>query len=263
MHRLAVAVLAVTALVPGSLAAQQRHLLRLRPPQGQVTRYRVQMEMWMSGEAMAAVMDTSQPMVRMDVALTRTITAVVADTITSQEAFDSVAMDFPAMPQMAAMSGQVSEMMRGMVSEERTTTRGRVLSQRIVSMSPAMQQMGGMGGQMGGTGNNEMAILFPERPVGVGETWTDSATIPTDAGELRIVGTYRLERMVGTVAHLSFTGTMRSGTPQAPATLQTSGQFAVDVGSGVMHAMSMTAGGSVAAQGMEMPMRMRISMNKI
>lgn len=250
--------LCVTAL--GAAEAQQRYLLRLAPAQGYVSRYTVMMEMFITGGPMAATLDTAQPMMRMSFHFTRTVIGAVGDTITSQEAVDSATVDFPAVPQMAAMSGQVGEMMRGMTTEERATTRGRVISHRVIRMSPALQQAGGVS-QIGGS-NNDMAILFPEQPVAVGESWTDSTSMQTEAGRMEVVGTYRLDRVSGNVATLSFTGTIRSGEPGAMATMSTSGGFAVDLGRGTLLSLNMTAGGSISTQGMEMPVRTRITMNQ-
>lgn len=260
---------ALCLLLPAApLSAQV--LLRINPPEGQVVRYRVTMEMFITGGQMAAMMaDPSQPMNRTTLYQTRAVTAKSGDQVTFRETIDSAIMESPAMPQMSAMIGQAAAAMRGMVTEQVMTTRGKIVSTQVVSGGPqGMGQMGrggrggGPGGPMGG-GNNEnsrMLILLPEQSVRVGDSWSDTMAMTNEGGQTMFIANFRLARMDGPTAILGVTGTMTAAMgPQGTMTMQMTGEIRFDTRSSRMDAYRMEMEGSAPTGQMgDMQMRIRV-----
>ncbi len=262
---------ALSLLLPSApLSAQV--LLRINPPEGQVTRYRIMVETYVTGGQMAAMMtDPSQPMNRMTMYQTRAVTAKSGDRVTFRETIDSATMESPAMPQMAQMMGQATAALRGMVTEQVMTTRGKIVSSQVVSGGPqGMGPMGqgrgrgGPGGPMGNTSNREngrMLVLLPERPVRVGDSWTDTMTTTSDAGAMTMIATFRLDRMEGSTAVLGFTGTMSSPMGQEGTfSMQMTGELRLDTSTSRMGGYRMEMQGSPPAGPMgDMQMRIRVN----
>jgi hypothetical protein len=258
---------AAALLVAGQTALAQTVLLRFNPPAGQTGRYRVVAETYMTGGQMAAMMtDPSQPLTRMTMYQTRTVTSVQGDQFTVRETTDSVNAEFPAMPQMAMGAGAMTEMLRGMVTEQVMTTRGRVVSQQIVSGGP--QGMPGMGrggrGAMPGMGggrqdNNQMMVVLPERPVRVGDTWADSMVTSGEGGGSTIRATFRLERMDGPVAVIGMRGTMSTAMgPGGSMTMDMTGEIRLHTVSSRLMGYRMDASGSGQGQMGDMQMRIHV-----
>jgi hypothetical protein len=246
-------------LSAGPVAAQV--LLRINPPDGQATRYRLTMEMFMTGGPMASMItDTSLPVTRMTLHQTRTVTARSGDQVTFRETTDSASIESPAMPQMAQMMEQSAGILRGMVAEQVMTTRGKLVSQRVVNRparpaSPA--------GPMPGPNadNMRMPVMLPERPVRPGDSWSDTTTIKGDHGTMSMVGKFRFERMEGATAVVSTAGSMTIPTTiGGTMTMQTTGEVRLDTAASRFGNFRMEGHGTVPMGQMgEARMRMRIT----
>jgi hypothetical protein len=263
----AAAVVALVAAVP--LAAQQAVTLRINAPRGQVTRYQTVVETFMQGGPMAAMGgDPSQPFQRMTMFNTRTLTNIVADTLVFTEVVDSARMETPAMPQAAAMMGQMASRMAGMTTVTKMDRRARIFDTEVTNNPLAASGQAGQGGPgggrgrggMGGGGGNQsknMVFILPPGPVRPGDTWSDSMVIEGENGQPASTfrATFRFERMDGQVAVVGMNGTMDMPMQGTMTTMQLTGAFRLDMGQDRLGGMNMTMSGTVQTQMGEMPMR--------
>ncbi len=261
--------------------AQESILLRLGGRQGDVNRYRTVMETYVRGGPMASMMggDTTQPMTRVTTQSTRTLTAIIGDTLVFTEVIDSAGMESPAMPQMAQMAGSMIAQMRGQQTVQKMDRRARTFSTEVTGgMSSMMGQPGGggpgrggrggrggpggPGGGMGGQNDQRAVFLLPERAVRVGESWTDSLVTTEGGNTTSMLWTYRLVRVDSRggarVAVLDVNGTMAQQTPQGPMNMSLTGQLMVDVTNGRLASFTMTMTGTVNSQMGEMPMKIQL-----
>jgi hypothetical protein len=259
-------------VVAGPLSAQEV-LLRLRPPQGQVTPYLMTMEMWMKGGPMAGMItDTISPFMRMTAWMTSRVTAAAQEEFTMSQSMDSVSVETPAMPQMAGMMGNMGDMMKGTTTVLRSTSRGQVksmdveLSQAMKDMMRAAGQSPG-GGMPGNQNPLQQFLLFPEAPVRVGSSWRDSMTVAMDSAgmagaKMTYAATFTLRRMDGQVAVIGIDGKITVGGGQMPSasTMNLAGDTRLDLASSKMLSTAVDMSGTVSAGGMgEMPMKMKMS----
>lgn len=180
-------VLVACGTVPA--AAQETITLRFAPPQGQVTRYLNDMQMWTQNpqNPMMQMMDTTMPMMVQRMWVTKTVTAVEGEVRTVQSVTDSVTMEMPAVRAMmeargmgamgGAMGGggQFANMMRGMTITQHIASSGKVIATETQAPNMPAQMQETVGKQQGGVGRG--GIIFPAGPVRVGDTWTDSQTV--------------------------------------------------------------------------------------
>lgn len=271
--RTVIPLVALVAASPPALTAQEV-LLRMKPPQGQVTRYLLVSETFLDGGPMAAMAaDPEAPFMRMRMSQTWTVTASAGDEFTVRQVVDSAGVETPAMPQMEATMSQVGEMLRGFESVTRMTGRGEILSAEL-TVPPAMKSMmesqgAGLGagsiGMGGNAGNMPGYVLLPVDPVRVGSTWRDSVTMNLDWAGLSGVSssfavTYALKRLVGRVAVIGVDGTLAGGPPSMASNFTATGEVELDLDAGRATRMRMDMSGVVSAATDEIPMRMRTTM---
>ena len=281
MRSRSIVILALAA-TPALAGAQDAVLLRVGGQQGQSLKFRSVIETFMQGGPMAAMgADPSLPMNRMTLYQTRTLTAITGDTLTFTEVIDSAASEMPAMPQAAAFAGGMGAMMRGMTTTTKMDRRARIFDTEV-SGGPMAAMGGGAGGAggppggmgggrrgggMGGGGNNNrnMVFLLPEGRVRPGDTWADSMVVEGQQGQPNSVfrATFRLERVESGVAVVSINGSMDMPMQGQVTTMQTTGEFRLDVAHGRLNAMNMTMSGTMQSQGGEMPMRMVMTMQAL
>ena len=263
---------------PAMALAQDAVLLRVGGQPGQSIRYQAVMDMYMSGGPMAQMGgDTTQPMTRMTMFQTRTLSAITGDTLTFTEVVDSARSEMPAMPQMAAMAGQMGAMMRGMTTTTKMDRRARIFDVQMTG--GPMAAMGGgaggrggpgggrggmMGGGGGGSGARNMLFILPEGRVRPGDSWSDSTRIVGQDGQPNgtFRATFRLERVERGQAVVSLTGSADIPTEGQMSTMNTTGEFRLDVAQGRLSAMNMTMSGTVQSRMGPTPMRMVMSMQQ-
>jgi hypothetical protein len=270
-----------TALVATSPLAAQGVLLRMAPPQGQVTQYVMVMETFVLGGPMAQLAaDSNAPFMRMTAHQTSTVTVRADEEFTLRQVIDSAHMEFPAMPQMAEMMGQLGDLMRGTTALTRMTTRGRVLATEVTP-SPGLKEMmanqaaggsapGGTGmGFGGGSGGASTPTFFllPADPVRVGQTWRDSMTIALDSAGVpgataTFKGTFTLLHVEGAIAQIGLDGIygMSGGELPGPISFTLAGDTRLDVAAGRQVAVTMDMKGSVPTPMGDMPMKMHLTM---
>jgi len=157
-----------------SLSAQTV-LLRLAPPQGQVTRYQADLDAWLITPLLPAS-DTAQPTVHVTSFLTRIVTSRDSQRLEFTEHTDSSRLDFPAMRSFMAQGGQ-GDVLRGMRTVTRMDSRGRQVATMVVE---APNLPAGMPTLIRGVHGLVIAVArlatvgLPEHPVSPGDTWTDS-----------------------------------------------------------------------------------------
>ena len=279
MRRPLIAVAALT-LAAASARAQEPILLRISGTPGQANHYQMVMETFVRGGPMAAMMssDTTLPMTRMTMLTTRTLTGTSGDTLAFQEVVDSVRMESPAMPQMAAMMGGAAAMLRGQTTATRMDARGRIFSTEVTGgMAGAMGAggpggmggqggRGGRGGMMGGGRRQAMPFILPAQPVRPGDTWSDSTTVAgntPDEPTTTMQGTFKLDRVdqrAGSrVAVITWTGTMTTTGPQGPQVMNVVGEIGVDMTAHRLASMNMTMTGIVQSPQGEIPMKVQMT----
>lgn len=262
MMKLGAGLVITLGLLPMALQSQEVRL-RLGGTQGQFNRYESTMETWIRGGPMAQMMsDTSLPMSRMTTWSTRTLTTVSGDTLTFSEVIDSARSENPAMPQMAAMAGQMAAALRGMTTTMRMSPRGRIYGVQVGGgAAPAGPGGPGRGGRgMGGGGNARPTYGFPERAVRVGESWTDSSVVDESGVATNTLATYRLERLENRgstrVAVISMNGTMASRMQQGSSTMSVTGEIKLDVTNSRLAELRLEMNGTMTGPRGDTPMKM-------
>jgi len=267
--------LIVVGLAVAAPLSAQEVLLRMKPPQGQVTRYLMGVETYMKGGPMAQMMtDTTAPFMRMTAWMTNTVTVAAGDEFTLNQVMDSVRIASPAMPQMEQMMGQATDMMKGTATVSRMTSRGRMTAVQVILPPALKSMMAGQAGAMdlgGGANSNNMSsfVLLPERPVRVGASWRDSMTVSLDSAgaagaTATFAATFTLKRMEGRVAVIGVDGTFRLAGGPLPggASFTLTGETKLDVDAGRATAMAVEMNGSAPTPMGEMPMKVKTTMTQ-
>jgi len=164
-------------------AAQQGVLLRFAPPVGQVTHYRYLTQVWMQIPGVSSG-DSSQPAMTQTMYATRTVTAKRDSTWAVTTVIDS-------------SSGVTGDSFRGVIIKQRLGVHGTVDSTAVTTppgadpmIAQAMQRSAGMA---------NTTLSLPEGPVGVGQSWNESRSIPVPVmggnTPVSVQVTYRLERV--------------------------------------------------------------------
>jgi len=236
--------LALALLAPPALSAQQV-VLRIAPPEGQVSLYHIEthtaIDMTQGSMDAAAVMR-----------MTATVTAATDTERTIRTVVDSFTINAPGIP-MPAMPNIV-----GSATTIRMTTRGRVLE--TTYSDPALTQaFGGMAGPQGSS--FQAGMTLPEGPVSPGHEWSDSSTISTDGGQIGTVTVVThthytfegLSRRAGArIATIGITGTVTQSNAMmtSEGTMRGTMEFDLDAGRWITNQMTvemqMNAGGEDA-----------------
>ncbi len=210
MRRLSVA-LAFVAMIPSAAptAAQQTVLLRFSPPVGQVTRYRNVAQTWMQIPGLN-VGDTSQPAMSQTMYWTRTITDEHSNTWTANTVIDS--SSFGPMSR--------GDMFRGTVIRQTYDATGR-LDSSSVTPPPGADSLMVRGIRLSGhvLGSLPSNLSMPSRPLRVGDSWTDTVSVPltTPRGNMTLKG-----QVIVMLEHLERVGGDRV------AVISSAGDFATD-----------------------------------
>ncbi len=157
----------LTLLVCSSAVAQEQIiLLRLLPPAGQVSHYRIETET--SVDAAGAGQFSSVQLML----VSQTVVSVEGDTRVVDVVVDSIGLDGDG-PAAQAM-GAAADLLRGLRSRMRMDTRGRVLETTFPDGgdNPLLEQMKSSMEQ-----SMPAAVHLPEDPVEPGASWVDTSTV--------------------------------------------------------------------------------------
>ena len=185
------------------LAAQQGVTFRFTPPVGQVSVYRI------TTTSDVELGTGSRMSVEQMMYMTQRVTARERDVSTVEVTIDSVSMTTSA----GVPGPGPGERLQGMKSTMRIDALGRLVDIQYED-STLQRVAAAFAGQL--TGGSPGQVLFAERPIAPGATWSDTGTttISMEQGrmELRRDLTYRLERLEARgrarVAVISVTGTL-------------------------------------------------------
>lgn len=220
--RLMGAAVVLAAVSPGLLAGQAGVLLRLAPPEGQTSRYRIETSTTIEGQFGSVT-------VRQLMVMTQNVLAVEQNVRRLETVMDSIRFVGPAPPEaVAAIAG-----LRGARREIRMDTRGQVLD-----------EVGGAGPVQAGLPSG---FVLPERAVTPGATWEDSVAappgMPGPASVTRV--RYRLERIEARngarIALITGAGNIAGTGPdgaQAEGTLRGEMEIDLDAGRWVRNEMT-------------------------
>ncbi|MYE35234.1 MAG: hypothetical protein F4X23_10310 [Gemmatimonadales bacterium] len=200
-------------------------LLRLDPPEGQVSRYVFSMEITAENPMMPA----SGPVMTLRVHQTRTILTATDEVIRGRTAIDSAAMT-NAIPGAAPLPD-----LSGSVFAVEINPRGQHVS-TVAEETPSGEA------EQVGQDLVEGAEFFslPEAEVGTGDSWTETVPVPLSLGgpaQTADVGlTYTLNSMEDGQATIAFTGAVESsldmGGMSANVTGDLTGSMVVDLAEG-------------------------------
>lgn len=189
---------------PPAVSAPETVLLRVHGRVGQARRVRIEVANFTrfgSGELPSG--DSARPSMQMVQFATESVTAVSGDTITMVSVTDSSRMD--ALYMNLLPRGTLDSLsMRGLTVTTKLDGRGRVLS--IVSkgsprldqqMATARRMFPGLDSANSGGEARGSYVSLPERPVRVGDAWSDTSSVPRGLGMQggSVVASYRLERI--------------------------------------------------------------------
>ena len=146
--------LALALSLASAARAQDAVMLRLNPPVGQVSRYRMEIQSWVRGRMLQA--DTSLPTLVQIIHVTRTVDSVEGHVRVITTVIDSSRMDAPGMGGMGQLGQMAGDMLRGQAVTTRVDARGRVLSAKVAlnpNLPPTLAgRMGGATRGLGGQG---------------------------------------------------------------------------------------------------------------
>ena len=251
------AVLSAGLLVASAAQAHAQAVqLRLTPPVGQVTRYRIVSQMWSSG-------DTSAAPALSTLYSTRTIMAMDGANTVVKTVMDSTVMVMPGGG--GGRAGMVGDMMRGMTMTQHMDPRGHVLSTEVTPPPGLPPYMADMMQRNSGSDNSRSTAVMPEGAVSPGYTWTDSMVTSASAGPgqpTRVVWTvtYTFERVEhaggARLAIISMNGTQQGG-----LTGTFTRELTLDLDAGRLAHMTSNMTGQSEAGGS--PMRVRTTMETL
>ena len=241
------AVGAATIALAFALPVSGQTLLRLAPPEGQVSRYAFSLEV----NAENPMMPTSGPVITVQAYQTLTVLSAAGEAIRARAAIDSAAMTnaIPGAGPPPDLSGSVFVIQRD--------ARGRLVG------SVAEETPGGEAEQAGQE-LLEGAEFFwlPEAAVGPGDSWTETVPVPLSVGgpvqSTDVQLTYTLSSMEDDRATITFTGPVESTLDMGgmPASLsgELSGSMVVDLAEGRYVLQESLTKLEMAVAGMAMPM---------
>jgi hypothetical protein len=164
--------LALAAGLP--LSAQEAVVLRLDPPVGQVIHQSMESKTWMA-EGSTLPSDTAPPTMTMRMFSTQTVAAAEPGIRTITTVIDSSHVEMGGGMPMPGMSGDI---FKSTTNVKRVNDDGDVLSS-TVTPGPNLPPM--MAGRMPDMGEANRHT-YPKRPLRVGDTWTDTVTVPAGPG---------------------------------------------------------------------------------
>lgn len=238
---------AATIALAFALPASGQTLLRLAPPEGQVSRYAFSVEV----NAENPMMPASGPVFTLQAYQTLTILSTADDVIRARTAIDSAAM-------MNAIPGAgPSPDLSGSAFAIERDPRGRLVG------SVAEQTPGGEAEQMGKE-LVEGAEFFwlPEAAVGPGDSWTETVPVPLALGgpaqTTDVELTYTLSSLEDGQATITFSGPVAStvdlGGMPGSISGELSGSMVVDLAEGRYVLQESLTKLEMAAGGMAIPM---------
>ena len=181
--------IAASAVLPS--CTRQAVVLRLDPPEGQVTHLTMQSRTWtVLGDK--PISDTAPPTMNARIYSTQTVASTEAGVRTITVTVDSSWMEVRAGTMMPAMGG---DWMKGVTTTRRVNNDGDVLS---VATTPGPNSPPMMAGRMPDYGSSAGQYSFPKRPLHVGDTWTATMAAPGQPGGASPVSgtvTARLEKI--------------------------------------------------------------------
>ncbi|WP_420635299.1 DUF6263 family protein [Candidatus Palauibacter sp.] len=208
----AFATLALTAALPLS---GQATLLRIVPPEGQVSRYALSME----SRVESPMMPSSDPVLTLRAHETQTILSVAGGVIRMRTTMDSVAMT-------AAMPG--ADMMPDLSGTTYTAemdTRGRMLGLVDGEELPDDIEM-----MIEGMLENSDYFLLPENEVGPGDSWTGIASVGLPMGDASMAAetelTHTFVSLDGNLATISFEGSVEMNLDMGGMAMEATGDLA-------------------------------------
>jgi hypothetical protein len=144
--------------------------------------------------------DSARPTMRMIQFATETVTAVSGDTVTVVLVTDSSRTAMTGLPVPSAMLDSLDS--RGLTMTTRMDGRGRVISSATRGNARLEERMASVRRMLPGVdtaleSSRGTPIRLPDRPVRVGETWADTASMSRALGGPAgvVVATYRFERI--------------------------------------------------------------------
>lgn len=237
---------AATIALAFALPASGQTLLRLAPPEGQVSRYTFSMEV----NAENPMMPTPGPMMTLRAHQTLTILSAAGEVIRARAVIDSAAMT-------NAISGAgPAPDISGSVFAIEWDPRGRFLG------SVAEETPGGEAEQLArDLVEGADFFLLPEAEVGVGDSWTETAAVPLSLGgpvqTANVDLTYTVDSLEDGRGTITFTGpvasTLDMGGMSANVTGDLTGSMVVDLTEGRYVRQESRLGVDVALGGMTIP----------
>lgn len=243
MSALAAAMLALAS--PPSLSAQAT-LLRMNPPEGQVSRYTFSMEATMENP----MMPSTDPVFTFRGHQTQTVVSATDGVIRVRATLDSVAVT-------SAMGADQMPDLTGSVFTTEMDARGRVL--RVIDTEGLPDDGALMLGEMF---ENPNYMLLPEGPVAPGDTWINAGTVGLPLGDAAMDTSsefsFTFESLEGDLATLAFEGPMEvsldMGGMGVEASGTMSGSVVIDLEAGRYHSQEMRMKVDMNAGGMAMSM---------
>lgn len=226
-------------------------LLRLAPPEGQVSRY----DYTMQAEMESPMMPTSaDPFMTMRLQQTHTVLSVENQVIRFRATIDSTATTMAM-----AVPGMDMPDFSGSAFTAEMDTRGRVLP-NVAGFNPE------------GIIQASSHFVFPEEEVSPGDSWTLEAPMslqmgPAGSMSVEVATTYTFVSLEGSLATLSFEGPidmeLDAGGTGMTATGATTGTLVADLTEGRFLSQSSRTSLEVSAAGMEMTMNSTTTMELI
>ena len=236
---------AATIALAFALPVSAQTLLRLAPPEGQVSRYVYSMEVTMENP----MMPTSGPVLSVRADQTRTILSVIDEVITARATIDSAAttVNFLGAPPRPDLSGIALEMnmdARGIVLNiDAEQTRGGEVEEAARGL---------LEGSM-------ILYQLPEAEVGSGDSWTAGVSVPLAwGGPAEVELTYTLTSLEDGRATITFAGPVEAsldvGGMPANISGELNGSMIVDLAAGRYVRQESLMALEMAVSGMAMPM---------
>lgn len=243
---IAFAAAAALALASPLSLSGQATLLRMKPPEGQVTRYTFSMEATMENP----MMPSTDPVFTVRGHQTQMIVSVVDGVIRVRATLDSMAVTSAiGADQMPDLSGSVFTM--------EMDERGKVL--RVIDTEGLPDDGALMLGEMF---ENPDYFLLPEDAVAPGDTWVSAGTVNLPLGDAAMDTSsefsLEFESLEGNLATIAFEGPMQvrmdMGGMGVDATGTMSGSFVIDLEAGRYHGQEMRLNVDMNVGGMAMSM---------